>query len=87
MKPRERTKLELWMRANRYSDAAFASAVEGQIHALTGEEVTISSGTVAKWRLGGSDAPMPRKLALRGIYLLTKGAVDPNSFADLPEAV
>ncbi|MDQ5916744.1 MAG: hypothetical protein QG584_2638 [Pseudomonadota bacterium] len=85
MIPRERTKLERWKRANRYSDTAFASAVEGEIHALIGEDVTISSGTVTKWRLGGPDAPMPRKLALRAIYVITKGEVDPNSFADLPE--
>lgn len=87
MKPRKRTKLERWMRENRYSDTAFAAAVEAEIENLTGEPVEISPATVAKWRLGGPDAPLPRKHALRAIYVVTKGEVDPNSFCDLPEVV
>lgn len=86
MIPRKRTKLELWMRQNRYSDAAFAAALEAEIENMTGGDYTnISSGSVAKWRLGGPTAPMPRKQALRAIYVITKGEVDPNSFVDLPE--
>lgn len=85
MKPRKRTALEIWMRDNRYSDAVFAAAIEAEIFSETGRHVTISGGTVTKWRLGGERAPMPRKLALRAIFKITGGAVDPNSFCDLPE--
>lgn len=87
MKPRKRTKLERWMRENRYSDTAFAAAVEAEIENMTGDPAEIASGTVTKWRLGGPDAPLPRKHALRAIYVVTKGEVDPNSFCDLPEVV
>lgn len=86
MKPRKRTKLELWMRENRYSDAAFAAAVEAELRLNMGHDETISARAVTKWRLGGPDAPVPRKHTLQAIYTVTNGEVDANSFADLPGA-
>lgn len=85
MKPRKRTALEIWMRANRYSDTVFAAAVEAEIFNESGHHVTVSGGAVAKWRLGGDNAPLPRKAALRAIWRITKGAVDPNSFVLIRE--
>ncbi len=54
--------------------------------AAAGRELDRPTETVRRWCLPGShpDARIPRPAEMRRIYVWSRGAVDPNSFYDLP---
>jgi hypothetical protein len=66
------TKLEKWMRENRYTDNAFAAGING---VTKGKPV--SGRTVTKWRSGST---FPRVASMIAIKEFTKGAVTANDF-------
>lgn len=66
------TKLDRWMKENRYSDRLFAEKL-----ATVG--VRVSARTVESWRQGRA---MPRKKALGGIKTVTNDEVLPNDWIE-----
>ena len=79
MKPnRPITPLQKWMRDNRWSDPAFAAAVNEH---LAKEAVKpISAKSVAKWRRGEG---VPRPATQRAIKAVSGGAITADDLVEL----
>lgn len=73
----EVTKLEQWMRLNRYSDKAFAKALAPHMKKAVGP------GAVYQWR---HRLRTPRPDAMAAIRLITKDKVRPDSFIEAAES-
>lgn len=71
MAGKPKTKLGEWMKANRYSDKAFADEVSSRA------AKTVTSHAVFNWRHGLS---MPRSGNMHVIKEITNGQVMPNDF-------
>lgn len=82
MKPnRPITALQRWMRDNRWSDPAFANAINEIL--ARGNHKAISAKSVAKWRRGDG---VPRPATQLAIKELTRGAVTPDDLVEAPVA-
>lgn len=79
MKQRPITALQRWMFENRYSDPAFAEAVNAVL-ARRGITKTISKRSVARWRRG--EGAVPRAHVQGAIMELTEGAVTPTNLLE-----
>ncbi len=78
MKPRPITKLQAWMRDNRWSDPAFASALNVILEREGSKP--ISAKSVAKWRRGDG---VPRPATQRAIKELTADAVTADDLVEI----